>query len=132
MMLLIVAIILAILLVTMTTYEHMTNEDVLTALKEFGVDDDVPEKKQNRKAPIYGPKTSGIAEPEPSAYEDELGDSTGMYPDIFGPDTNASPGSKNLSYSEDEYNDYNVDLKAAFPTDGPPQPFLSDFSEFQS
>lgn len=132
MMLLIIAVILVILLASMTTYEHMTNKDMLTALKEFGVDDDVSEKKPQGKAPIYGPKTSGIAEPDPSAYEDELGDSAGMYPDIFGPDTAAAPGTKNLSYSEDEYNDYNVDLKAAFPTDGPPQPFLTDFSEFQS
>lgn len=117
----------------MTTYEHMTNEDVLTALKEFGVDDDAPQKSGSKKAPIYGPKTTEVEEPEPSANDEaELEDSSRKYPDIFGPDVVASPGSKNLSYSEDEDNDYNIRLMDAFPTDGPPQPFLSDFSSFQS
>lgn len=130
-MLLIVAIILVVLLASMTTYEHMTNKDVLTALKGFGVEDQ-PEKTGPKTAPIYGPKTTEVVEPEPTPNEEGDDDSGRKYPDIFGPDVVASPGTKNLKYSEDGDNDYNIDLKNAFPTDGPPQPFLTNFSNFQS
>lgn len=131
MMLLIVAIILIVLLASMTTYEHMTNKDVLTALKGFGVEDNL-EKTSQKSAPIYGPKTEEVVEPEPDPNEEDGDDSTRKYPDIFGPDVVASPGSKNIKQSEDGDNDYNIDLQKAFPTNGPPQPFLTNFSKFQS
>ena len=109
----------------------MTNKDVLTALKGMGVEDNI-EKSGPKTAPIYGPKTTEVVEPEPNPNDEDGEDSTRRYPDIFGPDVVASPGTKNLKHSEDGDNDYNIDLKNAFPTDGPPQPFLTDFSRFQS
>jgi len=42
---------------------------------------------------------------------------------------------KNAKHESDNVNDetydYNPDLQKAFPTSGPPQPFLTDFSKFQ-
>jgi len=60
-----------------------------------------------------------------------------IYPDIYGPDVELVPGTKprsNKHKSDDTSDpsyDFNPDLQKAFPTSGPPQPFLNDFSGFQ-
>ena len=61
----------------------------------------------------------------------------GAYPDIYGPDVPMTPNAKHSGGKEtsddvtnDSY-DYNMDLQKAFPTSGPPEPFLTDFSKFQ-
>lgn len=142
-MLLLVVIILAILLVTMTSYEHMTNKDLMSTLKTYGTPDQPKKKKSadnKAEAPIYGPKVAPVEHPAPSEAPSGKNGSGGSYPDIYGPEVVAEPGGlkpakrgKHESDNvEDETYDYNPDLQKAFPTSGPPQPFLADFSKFQS
>ena len=140
-MLLVIAIILLVLLVSMTSYEHMTNKDVISAMKNFGVDDTTTSiNSPNIKVPIYGPKTDlpFATEPTPNDKKAEE-DSLRRYPDIYGPDTSPQLSYGRITVNEkipcsgdDGSYDYNVNLKTAFPTEGPPQPFLADFSSFQS
>ncbi len=138
-MLLLVALVLVIFLASMTTYEHMTNKDLMSALQKYGS----TEKKQQKKdapteAPIYGPKTAPPPEePVPTKSSTKSSSDSSVYPDIYGPDVVSAPGEKVKSAKhesdnvEDDTYDYNPDLQNAFPTSGPPQPFLADFSRFQ-
>ena len=139
-MLLLVAIFIALLLMTMTTYEHMTNKDVMSALKKYGTEEKPSKSKEKSppEAPIYGPKAEPPAEePSPTGPSSKSKSDTGVYPEIYGPDVVAAPGEKikNAKHEsdrvDDETYDYNPDLQNAFPTSGPPQPFLTDFSRFQ-
>lgn len=139
-MLLLVAIALVLFLVSMTTYEHMTNKDVMSALQKYGTDD--PKKSTTKKttssgAAIYGPKAEAVAQPSPTTPASKSKSDSSTYPDIYGPDVVAAPGEKikhakhESDRVDDETYDYNPDLQNAFPTSGPPQPFLTDFSRFQ-
>ena len=121
------------------TREHMTNSDLMSTLKTFG--EQTSSKKKNRseenEIPIYGPEASAPVEPTPaSTSKNSQGDSS-LYPQIYGPDVVSTPGKKpkngkhESDNTEDSNYDFNPDLKHAFPTDGPPQPFLGDFSKFQ-
>lgn len=114
--------------------EHMTNSDVLAALKEYGVDPEEPKKKGEKKIPtesIYGPKAIMSDEPEPNLSQKI--DSKATYPHIYGPDVPLVPGKKvETKDGQGSDYDYNIDLAKAFPrADGPPQPFLTNFSSFQ-
>lgn len=144
-LLLIILAILAIAVASMYRKEHMTNKDMMSALQQYGTKDDDSDKKSKSDTPpqqaIYGPQaqnppptpTSGIAKGK-SANE-----ATGTYPDIYGPEYQGVPGMKQSNCSKassddtscDDTYDYNPDLKKAFPTSGPPQPFLTDFAKFQ-
>lgn len=126
----------------MTTYEHMTNKDLMSALQKYGTDEKVktPVKSDTpTNAPIYGPKVAPVEQPSPTkpSSKGEISDSS-VYPDIYGPEVVASPGEKikhakhESDRVEDETYTYNPDLQKAFPTSGPPQPFLTDFSKFHS
>jgi hypothetical protein len=141
-MLLLIAAVLLVFLMSMTTYEHMTNKDLMSALKNYGTEDKKHSKKKEEvppEAPIYGPKVAPVQHPSPSSSKNGGGGS-GVYPEIYGPDVVATPGEK-IKHSkpgkhesdtvEDDTYDYNPDLQNAFPTSGPPQPFLADFSKFQ-
>jgi hypothetical protein len=137
---LLIAAALLLFLISMTTYEHMTNKDVMSAIKKYGTEDPSMSKKPTDKlsdAPIYGPRVAPIEQPSPTKPSGSKTDSS-TYPDIYGPDVIASPGEK-LKHAkqasdrvDDDTYDYNPDLAKAFPTSGPPQPFLADFSKFQS
>lgn len=113
----------------------MSNNDVLTALKQYGVDTEDNTKGEKKKKtpsePIYGPKSELSDEPQPDLSNSK--NSKAIYPNIYGPDVPLVPGKK--VQTEDggvEGNDYNIDLAKAFPrADGAPQPFLTDFSSFQ-
>lgn len=138
-MLLLIAAVLVLFLVSMTTYEHMTNKDLMSALQKYGTEDpkkEKPKSNQPPEAPIYGPKVEPVEHPSPTKSSTKNGGS-GVYPDIYGPDVVASPGDKvkhakhESDRVDDETYDYNPDLQNAFPTSGPPQPFLTDFSKFQ-
>ena len=110
----------------------MSNSDVLTALKQYGVDTNDNKKKQDKKTEsIYGPKGIMSEEPEPNL--SAKGNPKAIYPQIYGPDIPLVPGKKvQTQDGEDDGNDYNIDLAKAFPrADGPPQPFLTDFASFQ-
>ena len=141
MMLLLIAAALLLFLVSMTTYEHMTNKDVISAIKKYGSEDTSKKDdktKQPLQAPIYGPKVSPIEHPSPvTASLKATSSDSSVYPDIYGPEVIASPGEKvkNPKHESDNLDDstydYNPDLQKAFPTSGPPQPFLTDFSRFQ-
>ena len=132
-MLLIVLFIIAIVITLAWNREHMTNSDVLTALKQYGVDTEENKKDTKNKIPsesIYGPKGIMSEEPEPNLSLDS--NSKAIYPHIYGPDVPLVPGKKVETQDGDSGNDYNIDLAKAFPrADGPPQPFLTDFSSFQ-
>lgn len=140
-MLLLVTAALLIFLLSMTTYEHMTNKDLVSALQKYGTDDKKKTSKEQEptKAPIYGPKAAPPPEePAPTKSSSSKSTSdTSVYPDIYGPEVVATPGEKVKSakhesdHVDDETYDYNPDLQKAFPTSGPPQPFLTDFSKFQ-
>lgn len=128
------------ILVIVVTYPHrefMTNKDLVSVLQTHGTPDDKKKKKKDEPSEmeIYGPKAPKI---EPNSSKTKNGaDSGGIYPDIYGPDVKPVPGkapssSKHKSDEvEDDTYDYNPDLQKAFPTDGPPQPFLADFAPFQ-
>ena len=121
----------------------MTNDDLISALKTFG--DKAPPKKKANPAdtdqiPIYGPRAPQVAPADPSKTK-LAPTSSGVYPDIYGPEIESVPGKPakpskpNAKSSSDNLDDktyeFNPDLQKAFPTDGPPQPFLTDFSKIQ-
>jgi hypothetical protein len=137
-MLLIILAILAIFVATMYRQEHMTNKDLVSALQAHGTTDPKQSKDDTpTQAPIYGPKASEV--PPTATKTDGKGKNggNGVYPEIYGPEYQGVPGMKQTKAkhssddtSDDTY-DYNPDLQKAFPTSGPPQPFLTDFSRFQ-
>ena len=137
-------ILLAIVAILAVTYyrqrESMTNADVQSALQKYG-GSDTPHSYNSTgvsEYPIYGPTikrppvspTGGSGEGAPKR-------TTGLYPEIYGPDVEMVPGTKphNPKHRSDDPDDpayeYNPDLQKAFPTSGPPQPFLTDFTKFQ-
>jgi len=120
--------------------EHMTNDDLMSTLKTFGEQGTKPKKKKQTsekdKLPIYGP--SGVlAPPPPKPAPSSKGKDGSQYPEIYGPDVVLTPGKKSSNgkhesdNTEDDTYDYNPDLQKAFPVEGPPQPFLGDFSKIQ-
>jgi hypothetical protein len=131
-MLLIVLFIIAVVITIAWNREHMSNSDVLTALKQYGVDTNDNKTSNSNKADlIYGPK--GVLSDEPAPNLDEKSNAKAIYPNIYGPDVPLVPGKK-VETQDGEGNDYdyNIDLAKAFPkADGPPQPFLTNFSSFQ-
>lgn len=139
-LILIILAFLAIVVATMYRKEHMTNKDLISALQTHGTKDpSKPKKDTPSEAPIYGPK----AQPPPPPPAPTKGNSNGKdgqgstYPEIYGPEYQGVPGMKQKNPkhesddTSDETYDYNPDLQKAFPTSGPPQPFLTDFSRFQ-
>ena len=120
--------------------EHMTNSDLLSTLKTFGEKGTKKQKKdpsKDNELPIMGPKAE-IDPADKKKKEASKGTNlSGTYPDIYGPDVPKIPGTKQTAGKtvSDEPNDetyeFNPDLKNAFPVEGPPQPFLTDFSKFQ-
>lgn len=137
-----ILLILAVLVIVFFAprQESMTNKDLLDTLKTFGDHGTPPKKKEDPDyAPIYGPKTTSVADPKPS-HQTKKGKGTdaSSYPDIFGPDMNITPGKKCKSGTHesdatcDSTYEFNPDLKKAFPSaEGDPQPFLTDFSKLQ-
>ena len=129
--------------------ESMTNETLIDTLKQFGdkgtMSSVTPAIPSNQ--PIYGP--SANPPPIPTNTVGGSGKTVaGPYPQIFGPPVNSVPGtggnpvapgqtasdqpiSKDLLGPEDQTFEFNPELKKAFPYDGPPQPFLTDFSKIQ-
>jgi hypothetical protein len=134
-------IILAVYLLFASCRESMTNADLISTLKTFGKDGKTsPKKDYASEAPIYGPKAPKVEPAPPSSNSQNSG--SGVYPDIYGPEYQGPPGTKNENkkkanpnHQSDDTSDstyeFNPDLKKAFPTNGPPQPFLTDFSKFQ-
>ena len=135
-------IILSLLVIVAVSYsrrESMTNKDVQTQLKKHEGATDRPSTHDTASVseyPIYGP-TATKPEPSPSPGSGKSNTDTRPYPDIYGPDVQLVPGMKprsNKHHSDDTSDptyEFNPDLQKAFPTEGPPQPFLTDFSRFQ-
>ena len=125
-----VLLIIFLLLITATTTEHMTNKDLISTLKTFGDKGTPPSKKKTPiEAPIYGPRAPPVEHPTPS--KPGKIPSGGVYPDIYGPEYQGLPGTKPIqSNTTDDVYTFNPDLQKAFPTDGEPKPFLTDFSKF--
>ena len=123
----------------------MTNADLISTLKTFGTEGTKkPSKPYASEAPIMGPKAPKV-EPAPPKTNKNGDSGSSIYPDIYGPEYQGPPGSKHSSTkhqtkhtpgkhqsddTSDETYQFNPDLKKAFPTEGPPQPFLTDFSKF--
>jgi hypothetical protein len=135
----IVVLAIVVIFITRPLTEYMTNKDLVSALQTHGT----PEAKKNAKdepseLEIYGPKAEKVV-PTKSSGKSSGSDTSGSYPDIYGPDIPLVPGTKTKSMPgkhtsdevDDETYDFNPDLQKAFPTEGPPQPFLTDFSKFQ-
>jgi hypothetical protein len=133
---------LVVLLLLVSRREHMTNDDLLSTLKTFG-DNAPPKKKKNPaetdQVPIYGPRAPQVAPADPSKTK-LAPTASGVYPDIYGPEIITAPGTKpgskpNPKHESDNVEDstyeFNPDLQKAFPSDGPPQPFLTDFAKIQ-
>ena len=120
---------IAALITILWNREHMTNEDVMTAMKQFGVEDTPKNKGTIPKAPILGPEADKPVEPEPE--ENGKTSKSGTYPEIYAPDIPLLPGQRSKEIDDNKM-DYNIDLAKLFPTaGGPPQPYLNDFSPFQ-
>lgn len=137
---LIAVVLVGVIFLMRPNFEFMTNKDLVSALQTHGTPD---AKKKHKDEPsemeIYGPKAEKVV-PPPSGTKPKGSNTSGTYPDIYGPDVGLTPGTKAKKIPsskhtsdevEDETYDYNPDLQKAFPTEGPPQPFLTDFSKFQ-
>jgi hypothetical protein len=138
--------------------ENMTNDQLIDTLKTFGEQgtSSSSEKFGQSAKPIYGPNAN--PPPVPTNTGGAGGGKTvaGPYPQIFGPDVTNAPGTRSSSGSvksgnpvtpgqvasdkalgagcqgpADNFHEFNPDLAKAFPVDGPPQPFLTDFSKIQ-
>jgi hypothetical protein len=131
--------------------ENMTDGQLMNTLDAFKKDGTKP--KDPSLDPIYGPSANPPATPSSTNGGGKNGKSTGgPYPQIFGPDTTPQPGAGGVagdgkSGESSVYvnpvgpgqvgsdqgmavePEFNPDLKNAFPYDGPPQPFLTDFSK---
>ena len=141
-MLLWILLALCVVSFLLNTREHMTNDDLLSTLKTFGEKGTKTKTKTKQteppEAPIYGPKAPPLEHPKPAPSNGKPG-SSGVYPDIYGPEYEGVPGSpckkSGKHGSDDDKCDdaykFNPDLQKAFPTEGPPQPFLTDFSKIQ-
>ena len=119
--------------------EHMTNSDLISTLKTFGDKGTKPASKDSSKQeslPILGPKAPPV-DPADKKKASKDSNTSGVYPDIYGPDIPKIPGTTQTAgkHMSDDTSDityeFNPDLKNAFPVEGPPQPFLTDFSKFQ-
>ena len=112
--------------------ERMTNDDLISTLKTFGDKGTKPKKKDpstTNEMPLMGPKAPEIDPADKKKSSGSGGTNTsGVYPEIYGPDIPKIPGTNQVA---DEAYEFNPDLKNAFPVEGPPQPFLTDFSKFQ-
>jgi hypothetical protein len=126
----------AVLILLIDRKEHMSNDDLISTLKTFG-DAAPPKKKKNPaetdKTPIFGPRAPAVAAAD-SGKTKLAPTASGVYPDIYGPEITLAPGTKPSSKHqsdnvEDKTYEFNPDLQKAFPTEGPPQPFLTDFSK---
>jgi hypothetical protein len=146
-------IVLFIATILWSSQEHMTNKDLIDALKTFGVDNSgqVKPKSPSKNQEIYGPglKESEKPPPKPLSDEDEAKKRAmrNTYPHIYGPEYQGAPGQSfeppSLEKTEKpcsaasalepvgEPYYFNPDLQTSFPVTGPPQPFLTDFSKFQ-
>jgi hypothetical protein len=133
--LIIIVLAVVVIFITRPHIEFMTNKGLVSVLQTH----DVKKKKKDEPSEleIYGPKAEKVV---PSSNSNKSGDNTsGSYPDIYGPDIPQTPGTKpkpmpgkhTSDHVDDETYDFNPDLQKAFPTEGPPQPFLTDFSKFQ-
>jgi hypothetical protein len=136
--LIILLLVIAIVITVSWNREHMSNEDVITTLKTYGVDTNDNEKSKKKKngppsESIYGPKSTISKDPQPNLTDSSK--NKGEYPHIYGPDVPLVPGKKVQTQdggTDDSEYDYNIDLAKAFPrAEGPPQPFLTNFSSFQ-
>jgi len=137
-------ILLLCLWLNKSTFERMTNSDLLKTLGTFQKTGIKPKKTDPHEEPIYGPKVPKLEEPAPSSSKHTPQD-TNEYPDIYGPEIETVPGTKSKHASgkqasgkhssdspDNETYEFNPDLKKAFPTDqDEPQPFLTDYSKFQ-
>jgi len=135
----IVVLAIVVIFITRPLTEYMTNKDLVSALQTHGTTDAKKKKKDEpSELEIYGPKAEKVV-PTKSSGKSSGSDTSGSYPDIYGPDIPLVPGTKTKSMPgkhtsdevDDETYDFNPDLQKAFPTEGPPQPFLTDFSKFQ-
>ena len=145
---------LAILVILLyRSRENMTNNQLMSALNSFEKTGTKP--KNPSLDPIYGPSAKPPAVPSSTNNGGgRNGKSTGgPYPQIFGPDTTPRPGAGRPEPGNGKTGEssvyvnpvgpgqvgsdqamavepeFNPDLKNAFPYDGPPQPFLTDFSK---
>lgn len=130
----IVYIVIALLAILITTFarqtESMSNDDVNSAIQSYGVKSRPNQGPEPGKRPIYGPKSGGMARPTVEDTESKTRNGTSAYPGIYGPDVPMVPGKKNDPGSE-SYFAVNTDLSQVFPTEGEPQPYLTDFSKIQ-
>ncbi len=127
---------MAILAIVIATYmrnrESMTNEDVLSEIQKHGTEDTKNKESKAVKRPIYGPKAVKGEDKEVEEKEDETKHEKSEYPHIYGPDTPMIPGTINGGeVGSNSYFQINTDLAKVFPTEGEPQPYLTDFSKIQ-
>jgi hypothetical protein len=134
--------------------------DTLKTFGEQGTSSSSSKTSGQSSQAIYGPSASPPPVPTNTGAGGGK-TVAGPYPQIFGPDVTNAPGTKpgsgsalggsDLSgggvganggsangfvYSDQpgpqgQTHEFNPDLAKAFPVDGPPQPFLTDFSKIQ-
>jgi hypothetical protein len=117
----------------------MTNKDVASMLQAHAMPDSPSDKKKKKEVndlQIYGPTVPEL-EHTSGSKNGKLRPVSGEYPDIYGPEYTTGPGvkpkkPKNESDNpNDETYEFNPDLQKAFPSEGEPKPFLTDFAKFQ-
>ena len=136
------ALVVIVLYIMMPSQEGMTNSDLIATLKTFGTRNPPTKTTGPSEVPLYGPRADKPEDaPSESSGVNRLNiRMTGEYPEIFGPDSVLVPGAQkkkrqtSVKHSSDgdrteEVYDYNPDLAKAFPTSGPPEPYLTDFSK---
>jgi len=133
----ILGILALIYLLSLCTWEHMTNSDVQKKQehhKTANTWDSVHKKPESTstETKLKGPQTSVLSESDKKEDPKAVAQSkTVDYPDVYGPEINLVPGHKDSTQSHsDKPEPYDFIPAADFPK-GPiaPSPFLTNFSK---
>lgn len=124
--------------ITIPHKEYMTNSDVASMLQAHALPDKKKKaSKEVNELQIYGPHVPPVEHKPSGSKNGKLTPTSGEYPDIYGPEYTSAPGTKpkkpknESDDPNDETYEFNPDLQKAFPTEGEPTPFLTDFAKFQ-
>ena len=133
-----IVLFIIVIWITYPHTEYMTNSDVASMLQAHALPDKKKKQpKEINELEIYGPHAQPVEHKPSGSKSGKITPMSGEYPDIYGPEYTTGPGKKPKKPTNesddpnDETYDFNPDLQKAFPTNGEPTPFLTDFAKFQ-
>jgi hypothetical protein len=133
-----IVLFIIVIWITYPHTEYMTNSDVASMLQAHALPDKKKKQpKEINELEIYGPHAPPVEHNPSGSKSGKITPMSGEYPDIYGPEYTTGPGKKPKKPTNesddpnDDTYDFNPDLQKAFPTNGEPTPFLTDFAKFQ-